>query len=32
LTKANGAIEMDTTGMTLDEQVAFIVEKAKPYL
>jgi len=32
LAKADGAIEMDTTGMTLDEQVAFIVEKAKPYL
>jgi cytidylate kinase len=32
LTKATGAIDMDTTGMTLDEQVAFIIEKAKPYL
>jgi cytidylate kinase len=29
LTKANGAIEMNTTGMTLDEQVDFIVGLAK---
>jgi cytidylate kinase len=29
LTKADGAIEMDTTGMTLEDQIAFIVEKAK---
>lgn len=27
LTKASDAIEMDTTGMTLDDQVSFIVEK-----
>jgi len=32
LTKAAGAIEMDTTGMTLEDQIAFIVEKAKRYL
>jgi len=29
LAKAAGAIEMDTTGMTLEDQVAFIVEKSK---
>jgi cytidylate kinase len=28
LTRAADAIDMDTTGMTLDDQVAFIVEKA----
>jgi cytidylate kinase len=32
LTKADGAIEMDTTGMTLEDQIAFIIEKAKPFL
>jgi cytidylate kinase len=29
LVKADGAIEMDTTGMTLEDQIMFIVEKAK---
>jgi len=29
LVKADGAIEMDTTGMTLEDQVAFIVEMAE---
>jgi CMP/dCMP kinase len=29
LTKAEGAIEMDTTGMTLDEQIDFIVKLTK---
>jgi len=29
LTKAEGAVEMDTTGMTLDEQIDFIVRLTK---
>ena len=29
LVKADGAIEMDTTGMTLEDQIMFIVEKVK---
>ncbi|MCL2218399.1 MAG: (d)CMP kinase [Chitinispirillia bacterium] len=29
LTKAGGAIEMDTTGMTLEDQIMFIVNKVK---
>jgi len=29
LMKAEGAIEMDTTGMTLEDQIVFIVNKAK---
>jgi len=32
LVKADGAIEMDTTGMTLEDQITFIVEKSKQYL
>ncbi|MDR0306428.1 MAG: (d)CMP kinase [Chitinispirillales bacterium] len=32
LRKAEDAVEMDTTGMTLEDQITFIVEKAKPYL
>jgi cytidylate kinase len=32
LIKAEGAIEMDTTGMTLEDQIAFIVDKARPFL
>jgi cytidylate kinase len=32
LRKADGAIEMDTTGMTLEEQIDFIVDKAAPFL
>ncbi|GBU20381.1 cytidylate kinase [Fibrobacteres bacterium R8-0-B4] len=29
LTKAEGAVEMDTTGMTLDEQIGFIIDRVK---
>ncbi|MDR2693847.1 MAG: (d)CMP kinase [Chitinispirillales bacterium] len=32
LTKAEGAIEMDTTGMTLDEQIEFIARLANKYM
>jgi len=32
LVKADGAIEMDTTGMTLEDQIMFIVDKAKKFL
>jgi cytidylate kinase len=32
LVKADGAIEMDTTGMTLEDQIMFIVDRAKKFL
>jgi len=32
LKKADGAIEMDTTGMTLEEQISFIVDKARQFI
>lgn len=32
LLKADDAVEMDTTGMTLEEQITFIVNKAAPLL
>ncbi|MFP4164796.1 MAG: (d)CMP kinase [Chitinispirillaceae bacterium] len=32
LLKADDAVEMDTTGMTLEEQITFVIDKASPFL